>query len=390
MLPSPDLGNLAEIENRMRAANGTQAGREALAKFVINDKYIPKLIPLVEMAEDLESLSDLHRLCSIMKILILLNDNTIIEYAVTDEVLLGVVGALECMVPFAFCCPPVNLDVDDPDFPLHKANHRQYLSDESKFKEVVRIRDENVKRKIHHTYRLQYLKDVVLARILDDPTFSILNSLIYFNQLEIVNYMLQDSAYLEELFGVIRSRDQSEQRKRDAVLMIQQCCATGKSLQQTQRAQLYMKFVEKGVLDVIPFALKHHDASVRVAGADILIGLLDHDSNMVRIHNFKALRDKGKPLTDTLIELFLVEVDLGVKAHIAEALKALLDPTAVDLSAATARLGGASDPLGKLRSSLPAFDTDTFIQEFYEQSVLKLFQPFKDLEGKEIGKFRHV
>ena len=71
-------------------------GRDALTKLVISDEYIPKLIPLVQKAEDLESLQDLHRLCNIMKTLILLNDSAIIEYVVTDEVILGVVGALEC------------------------------------------------------------------------------------------------------------------------------------------------------------------------------------------------------------------------------------------------------------------------------------------------------
>jgi protein phosphatase-4 regulatory subunit 3 len=96
MLPPPDLGNLPEIENHMRAANSTPGGREALGKFILAHDYIPKLIPLVDMAEDLESVSDLHRLCSIMKMLILLNDTAIIEYVVTDAVILGVVGALEC------------------------------------------------------------------------------------------------------------------------------------------------------------------------------------------------------------------------------------------------------------------------------------------------------
>ena len=138
MLPAPDLGNLHEIENHMRTANSTPGGREALGKFILADRYIAKLIPLVDMAEDLESVSDLHRLCSIMKMLILLNDSSIIEHVVTDEVVLGVVAALEY----------------DPDFPLHKANHRHYLADESRFKEVVRIEDETIKRKIHYTYRL--------------------------------------------------------------------------------------------------------------------------------------------------------------------------------------------------------------------------------------------
>lgn len=78
----------------------TQAGRDALSKFIIRDEYIGRLTPLVSTAEDLESLADLHCLCNIMKSLILLNDNTIIETVVADNIILGVVGALECKMIF--------------------------------------------------------------------------------------------------------------------------------------------------------------------------------------------------------------------------------------------------------------------------------------------------
>lgn len=97
MLPSPDLSNLGEVEQMIVATSTTQAGRDAIARFVIQEQYIMKLLPLVSVAEDLESLPDLHRLCNIMKSLILLNDNTIIEQVVSDPVISGVVGALECM-----------------------------------------------------------------------------------------------------------------------------------------------------------------------------------------------------------------------------------------------------------------------------------------------------
>src|SRR5882757_4304572 len=94
-LNPPELSNLDEIEQNIRHASITQGGREALAKFLIREEYLLKLIPLVEVAEDLESLPDLHRLCNIMKALILMNDNTIIEHLVTDDIIIGVVGALE-------------------------------------------------------------------------------------------------------------------------------------------------------------------------------------------------------------------------------------------------------------------------------------------------------
>jgi protein phosphatase-4 regulatory subunit 3 len=96
ILPKPELSNLEEILRMMRAVSSTQQGRDSLSKFVITEDYIRKLIPLVSMAEDLESLEDLHHLCNIMKMLILLNDTQIIEHVVSDGVVLGVVGALEC------------------------------------------------------------------------------------------------------------------------------------------------------------------------------------------------------------------------------------------------------------------------------------------------------
>lgn len=96
VLPPCELKHLEEIEHTMRGAVSTPQGRDALSKYVISEDYVPKLLPLVTMAEDLESLEDLHHLCNIMKMIILLNDTHIIELVVSDEMVDGVVGALEC------------------------------------------------------------------------------------------------------------------------------------------------------------------------------------------------------------------------------------------------------------------------------------------------------
>jgi hypothetical protein len=111
---------------------------------------------------------------------------------------------------------------------------------------------------------------------------------------------------------------------------------------------------------------------------------------MVRSQIFKALQENSKPLTDTLIELLLIEVDLGVKAQMAEAIKILLDPNAN--SASIEAIGRtSSDFLAKMRGQLPSIpQTDSFIQNFYDDSARKLFQPLKDLEGKESSKFKSL
>ncbi|KAL9050579.1 MAG: hypothetical protein Q9162_006537 [Coniocarpon cinnabarinum] len=364
-LPPPTLSHLNQIEDVMRRANQTQMGRDSMSKMIVNEDYIPRLTSLVSEAEDLESLPDLHRICNIMKMLILFNDTQIIEYVVRDEVVLGVVSALEY----------------DADFPFYKANHRQYLADESKFKEVVPIEDPDIKRKIHFTYRLQYLKDVVLARILDDPTFSVLNSLIFFHQVDIVQHIQGNAAYISKIFGLINDPKSEPQDRKDAVLLIQQSCAIAKNLQAHSRASLYENLINGGLFQTITFAVQHKDAAVRVAGTDILVALIDHSANLTRHHVINATKEGTKPMTETLIELLLVETDLGVKAQIADALKVLLDPNAN--GPGDDRPMGPEQPFMKTRGN-PAMhaQSDGFLHQFYETAANKLFKPLKDLENR--------
>ncbi|KAJ5113885.1 hypothetical protein N7456_002419 [Penicillium angulare] len=360
-LPLPELRNLAEIEQIVRAASMTQVGRDALSKFIIRDEYIGKLVLLVETAEDLESLQDLHRLCNIMKSLILLNDNTIIETVVADQIILGVVGALEY----------------DPEFPTHKANHRQYLADQSRYKEVVPIKDPIIRRKIRSTWRLQYLKDVVLARILDDPTFSVLNSLIFFNQMEIVNHIQSNGPFLRELFGVFDVKSGDARRREDAVQFLHQCAAIAKNLQAPSRAQLFANFISHGLFGVISFAVRHPNPAMRTTGIDILVALLDHDPVMMRGYMLKAVNEKKTPLTDTLIDLLHAETDLGVKNQLADAIKILLDPQ-IPIQEPLPRAG---PEYFKVRSS--NILNDAFVQQHFDESSKRLFRPLTHLADRE-------
>ena len=252
---------------------------------------------------------------------------------------------------------------------------------------------------------------MVLARILDDPTFGVLNSLIFFNQVDIISYLQSNPGYLEELFGIIDSPTADIKRKRDAVGFIQSCCAIAKSLQATPRATLYTNFINHGLLRVITFAILNKEASIRVAGTDILVAMIDHDPAMVRAYIYKAINDKKTPLTETLIELLLVEVDLGVKAQAADAIKVLLEPQPPQLpqqatqqthqqqqqqpqqqsSQAQSQEGMArhtGEFLSKVGEADPVrnLQTESVIQHFYDFSANKLFQPLKDLEKRETRK----
>ena len=283
---------------------------------------------------------------------------------------------------------------DDPEFSGHKASHRQFLRNPH-FREVVPIEDPTVKRKIHNTWRLQYLKDVVLARILDDPTFSVLNSLIFFNQVDIVTHLHTNSTFLKDLFSIISSPTETAKRKKDAVSFIQQCCAIAKNLQMPPRMALYANFVEHGLLGVITFALEHSEATMRTTGTDILVALIDHDAVKVRQYIVDASNSAHqKPLLDTLVDLLLVEHDVGVKSQVADAIKVLLDPQmspAQQQELARQQQQQGQPPVQaqemfKIRQA-PAVNAqaESFIQNFYDEAAKRLFAPLRELEKRESG-----
>ncbi|KAF8463834.1 component of IIS longevity pathway SMK-1-domain-containing protein [Kalaharituber pfeilii] len=365
MLPPPELRNLPDIENMIRQASTSSESRNSLGKFILSDDYIGKLIPLLQVAEDLESLPDLHRLCNVAKMIILLNDTVIIEHIVTDEVILGIVGMLEY----------------DPDFPTHKANHRQYLSDTSKFKEVVRIENPEIKKKIHWIYRLQYLKDVILARILDDPTFSVLNSLIFYHQVEVIQWIQSNVAFQKELFGIFTNPQEDPGRKKNAVLFVQQCCQIAKNIQAPARQPLYQTFIHHGLFGMIEYAMKSEVASVRIAGIDIIMAMIDHDSQMMRSFVFKQLNESQKPITDTLIELLQSEQDFGVKAQVSDAIKVLLDPQAVPHVEYPSGDKRKASTTGRQFYSVDP-EAEQFLKDFYDESAKKLFAPLMQLDKR--------
>ena len=69
---------------------------------------------------------------------------------------------------------------------LNLLSTERSLRDSVVFKEVVPIQDATIRAKIHQTYRIGYLKDVILPRVLDDATFGTLTSIMLFNNVEVV------------------------------------------------------------------------------------------------------------------------------------------------------------------------------------------------------------
>jgi len=167
VLPPCELGELDEIAELFAVSLSTMIRREQLARAIEESDYIPKLLGLFRTCEDLENTEGLHRLFEIMKGIFLLNKNSLYDVLLQESNVMDVVGCLEY----------------DPMLP-ERRRHREYLQQEVSFKEVVPLRNADLKQKIHQTFRLQYIQDVVLPTpsVFEENSLSALTSVIFFNK----------------------------------------------------------------------------------------------------------------------------------------------------------------------------------------------------------------
>ncbi len=185
--------------------------REKLAVAVENEGYIKKLLNLFHMCEDLENTEGLHHLYEIFKNIFLLNKNALFELMFAEDTIFDVVGCLEY----------------DPSLSAPK-KHRQYLISIANFhqvclsavvpeahlrdhfflssSQVIKINNPELLSKIHQTYRVQYIQDVVLPTpsVFEENMLSTLSSFIFFNKVEIVSLIQDDEKFLKELFAQVR------------------------------------------------------------------------------------------------------------------------------------------------------------------------------------------
>lgn len=176
-LPPCELAKLEEIADLVTSVLSSPIRREKLALALMSEGYIKKLLQLFQVCEDLDSREGLHHLYEIVRGVLFLNKAALFEVMFSDDCIMDVVGCLEY----------------DPAL-VQPKRHREFLTKTAKFKEVIPITDSELRQKIHQTYRVQYIQDIILPTpsVFEENFLSTLTSFIFFNKVEIVS-MLQVS-----------------------------------------------------------------------------------------------------------------------------------------------------------------------------------------------------
>jgi len=226
---------------------------------------------------------------------IMLNDAGLLEALLAEENVMDVLGALEY----------------DPELP-GRQRHREFLAERVVFKEVVPIGDAGLRAKIHQTYRLSYLKDVVLPRALDDATFATLSSLILFNNVEVLMALQADARFLPALFGSLRGAPPTAPGFADRLAFLQELAGLAKHLQAGARGALFGKLAGLGLFGVAGAALGAAEEGLRLRALDVLAAAVAHDPGPLREH---LLRPDGAALFAQLLQPLLAGGAVGLQAR---------------------------------------------------------------------------
>ncbi|KAK4748487.1 hypothetical protein SAY87_015073 [Trapa incisa] len=303
-LPTVELASLPLL-HKMVVESGI-ADQMRLTELLLHDQdFFQKLMELFRVCEDLENLEGLHMIYRIVKGIILLNSPHIFEKIFGDDLIMDIIGSLEY----------------DPEVPQVQ-NHRNFLKEHVVFKEAIPIKDSIVLSKIHQTYRVGYLQDVILARVLDEATIGNLKSIIHSNNAVVVSLLKDDSTFIQELFARLNSPMTSSDSKKNLVYFLHDFCNLSKSLQMVHQLRLFRDLVNEGIFDILKDALQSRDNRLVLTGTDILILFLNQDPNLLRSY---VVRPEGIPLLGLLVKGMITDFGDDMHCQFLEILRSLLD-----------------------------------------------------------------
>ncbi|KAJ7980348.1 serine/threonine-protein phosphatase 4 regulatory subunit 3-like [Quillaja saponaria] len=282
------------------------ADQMRLTELMLGDQdFFRKLMEVFRVCEDLENMDGLHMVFKIVRGIILLNSPQIFEKILSDELNMDIIGALEY----------------DPEVRLVQ-HHRNFLKEHVVFKEAIPIKDPIVLSKIHQSYRVGYLKDVVLARVLDEATMANLNSIIHANNAIVVSSLKDDSTFIQELFARLKSSTTPPESKKNLVYFLLEFCSLSKSLQMVQQLRLFRDLMNEGIFDIITEVLQSQDKKLVLTGTDILLLFLTQDPNLLRSY---VVRPEGVALLGLLVKGMVTDFGEDMHCQFLEILRSLLD-----------------------------------------------------------------
>lgn len=235
------MNRLDEINSVLTSSLTTASKKDNITLALENDNYIIKLLELFRQLEERLDIPSLQKMYEIFKNIFLLNKSTLLEIMLSDQAISDVIGVFEydpngarvreyqaktnnnvnnqqqqrlsqqtsppssssssssasttttTQMPHALSSQSQSYFTYLPSSSeselmrlVREKRHREFLRNVSRFKEVIPLSKSELVSKIHQTYRVQYIQDVIMPSpsIFEDNMLSTLSSLLFFNKVK--------------------------------------------------------------------------------------------------------------------------------------------------------------------------------------------------------------
>ncbi|EDL96038.1 rCG36310 [Rattus norvegicus] len=316
----PTLKNMA---NLLTIIGEMPRLKERLVLVLENESYIKKLLQLFNTCETKLNIEGLHYLNSVIKGILFLNDTRLFKIMCSDEFFMDVVGCLE-----------YGPDLNQPK------RHREFLTQNVKFKEVIPITQTQLRQKIQQTYRLQYVHDIMLptpsmfqANLLSDLT-----TMIFFNKIEIITMLQEDEKFLLEVFTQLKDNTVGDDRRYELLLFFKEFCVFAKTLQSQDKNALLKTLIRLGIMNTLKVVVHMNDNQIQIAALDIFAYLVEYNPRIVQAYAMEEAQNSENNddlLINIMIKRMICDSDPEFSRGIIlpAVLHALLDPENMHVTA---------------------------------------------------------
>ncbi|XP_049622809.1 serine/threonine-protein phosphatase 4 regulatory subunit 3-like [Suncus etruscus] len=347
-----DVNKLKQIALLFKLVLKWPICKERLALFLEDEEYIKKLLHLFHICEDRKVIEAIYYLHEIIKGILLINKTSVFIVMFSDECIMDVVGCLEY----------------DPAL-KQQNKHREFLTQNIKFKEVVPMTNNELRRKLDQTYRMQYILDVLLPAVsMFEEKLSNLSALIFINKYDIITMLQEDKEFLSQVLTELKETANSA-KQFESILFCKELCSFSQKLQLPIREALLNTLIDSGILSALKVVMRAKDLQTKSAAIDILSYVVKRRSSSVLCFVMKEAEksEDGDFFINVVIEQINCDSDpeRGRAFQLVELLRYLLDPS-------------------NMLASYNAYERNYFLEFFYKHCMHNLTALILSITSEDI------
>ena len=257
---------------------------------------------------------------------------------------------------------------------------------------------------IHQTFRLQYFKDVILAKILDEESSASFILLIRLNHMAIINSLDNDPEVLEVMQELLKSPNTILEDQINILKFFKEFLTIAKTVSLRKSLQIHQATVVTDFMRFITRVLNRSESSdfesvkeAKILAIGLFTNFIQHDPSQIRNYliqtDSRNNQDLPKNLLSTIIDMFTnPETCSPIRWQLVTALRILLDTfNPVTLPTANNNINNNNNNNLQLKlqlnlnpqilaQALSQKSGEDFLNYFYPEYAGKLLKPLIDFD----------